>query len=390
MTPWQALVSAVPVRFGPGRLAELGELARQVLGRGDGEPGRVLLVTDPGVVRAGHAERARQALEGEGFEVETFERVSPNPTTGDVEAGTETARFFRPDLLVGLGGGSAMDCAKGINFLLTQGGRMEGYRGKGKARRPMLPSLGVPTTAGTGSEAQSFALISDAATHVKMACGDEKARFRGVILDPDLPRTAPRGVTAAAGMDALSHAVESFVSKAGNPVSRLWACEAFRRLERALPKLLTEDGSPDGCPDAWADALLGAHFAGAAIEQSMLGAAHALANPLTARHGIEHGAAVSLGLPHVVRFNGPAARDLYGELAAAAGLAGADPSEAIAARLEELRGLSGLPGSLAEAGVPAAAPLAELAGEAAEQWTAGFNPRTVTVEDLVRLYERAK
>src|SRR6185437_5330607 len=135
------------------------------------------------------------------------------------------------DSLVAIGGGSSLDCAKGINFVLTNGATMREYRGFGKAARPMLPAIGVPTTAGTGSEAQSFAIISDAETHAKMACGDEKAAFRIVILDPELTVSQPREVTAIAGYDAISHAVEAFVTKTRTPDSQAVALEAWRLLD---------------------------------------------------------------------------------------------------------------------------------------------------------------
>ena len=140
-----------------------------------------------------------------------------NPSTDDIAAGVEVARQFQPDLLVGLGGGSSMDCAKGINFLYTNGGQMKDYWGVGKAQQPMLPMIAVPTTAGTGSEAQSFALISDAQTHVKMACGDKKAACRVAILDPRLTLTQPPRVTALTGIDALAHALETLVTNKWTP-----------------------------------------------------------------------------------------------------------------------------------------------------------------------------
>ena len=161
---------------------------------------------------------------------------------------------------------------------------MEDYWGFGKATDPMLPSIGVPTTAGTGSEAQSYALISRAADHQKMACGDLKARFAAVILDGELVASLPRQVAAVAGIDALSHAVESWVTTRRNPVSKLFARAAFERLEGAFERFLS-DGQ-DG--QSRADMLLGAHWPGMAIEASMLGAAHACANPLTARYGLDH------------------------------------------------------------------------------------------------------
>src|SRR5262249_1030034 len=153
------------VVFGPGSLARLGELARDLGGR------RALLVTDPGLEAAGHPDRALHSLRAAGVETFVFDGVEENPTTRHVRAGLEAARKHKIDLLVAVGGGSSMDCAKGVNFLLTNGGEMADYKGFGKATRPMLPSIGVPTTAGTGSEAQSYALIADEKTHLKMACG---------------------------------------------------------------------------------------------------------------------------------------------------------------------------------------------------------------------------
>ena len=177
------------VVFGEGTLAQLEKLSEEL----DGS--RILFVTDPGIVSAGLADRAIAVLQRASLDFFVFDSVGENPTTAHIAAGVAFAKARgNIDLIVGMGGGSAMDCAKGINFILTNGGQMEDYWGMGRATKPMLPSIGIPTTAGTGSEAQSYALISDAKTHVKMACGDLKARFRSVILDPSLTerRHCPR------------------------------------------------------------------------------------------------------------------------------------------------------------------------------------------------------
>src|SRR5262249_17412696 len=152
-----------------GSLGRLGDLARELGGH------RVLLVTDPGLEAAGHPQRAVSNLESAGLDVTVFDEVKENPSTVCVELGTAVARKAKIDLIVAVGGCSSMDCAKGVNFLLTNGGKMEDYKGFGKATKPMLPSIGVPTTSGTGSEAQSYALITDEQSHLKMACGDKKA-----------------------------------------------------------------------------------------------------------------------------------------------------------------------------------------------------------------------
>src|SRR5262245_55137967 len=270
------------VVYGAGTLTRLGELARELGGT------RVLLVTDPGLENAGHPQRALVSLHQAGLESWVFDAVEENPTTRHVEAGLEMARRHKIDLLVAVGGGSSMDCAKGINFLYTNGGSMSDYKGHGKATRPMLPSIGVPATAGTGSEAQSYDLLADARTHMKMACGDRKAAFRISLLDPELTVSQPATVTAVTGIDALSHAIESYVTTKRNPLSQMFAREAWRHLQPNFEKVLRK---PDDLEPRSA-MQLGAYLAGAAIETSMLGAAHALANPLTAHYGLTHGIAI--------------------------------------------------------------------------------------------------
>ena len=199
--------------FGAGALAQLGQLARELGGT------RVLLVTDPGIAKAGHAEKARASLEAAGLKVAIFDQTEQNPTTRCVAGALEIAQRNNIDFIVGLGGGSSMDTAKGCNFLYTNGGAMKDYWGTGKATKPLLPLIAIPTTAGTGSECQSYALIADEKTHAKMACGDPKAAARVAILDPVLTVSQPKRVTACTGIDALTHAVETAVTKKRNPLS---------------------------------------------------------------------------------------------------------------------------------------------------------------------------
>ena len=382
------------VVFGAGSLDRLGELAASLGGH------RVLLVTDAGIVRAGHAARAVSRLKAAGLEVTVFDAVRENPTTLDVARGLEVARAASVDFFVGLGGGSSIDTAKGVNFLLTQGGEMRDYQGIGKATRPMLPLIAIPTTAGTGSECQSAALIADEATHHKMACLDPKAAARIALLDPELTVSQPRRVTALTGLDALVHAVESAVTTRRTVWSAMFSREAFRLCSGALETVLRSPGDLE----ARGRMLLGAALAGTAIENSMLGAAHSAANPLTAHFGVVHGAAVGLMIPRVIRFNAalPEVQALYADLVAADGggpgsdgidtSAGTSPgaaaAEVLARRFEGWLRTAGLPTTLAEAGVdPAKIPL--LAEEASRQWTATFNPRPITAPDFERLYREA-
>lgn len=361
------------VIFGIGQLEQIGTIARGLGAH------RAMLVTDPGIIAAGHVERALRVLQAKPITAFIFDQVEENPTTRHIEAGVAFAQANAPiDLIIALGGGSAMDCAKGINFILTNSGKMEDYWGFGKATQPMLPSIGVPTTAGTGSEAQSYALISKSNSHEKMACGDLKARFHVAILDPTLLSSASARVAAISGMDAISHAIESYVSTKRNGVSQLFAKEAWRLLSANFERVL--DNAHD--LEAQGNMLLGAHLAGAAIENSMLGAAHACANPLTAQFGITHGVAVGIMLPHVIRFNRDAVSAEYHELQTADG--GSD----LLARLVTLQQRAGLPQTLRACEVPHEA-LSGLANAATTQWTGRFNPRPLSERDFLDLYQRA-
>jgi alcohol dehydrogenase len=373
--------SPTRVVYGPGTLARLGELARE-----HGES-NVLLVTDPDLEAAGHPQRAMASLREAGLQVHVFDGVEPNPTSRHVENGVAFARPLGIDLIVSVGGGSAMDCAKGINFLLTNGGRMSDYKGFGKATKPMLPSIGVPTTAGTGSEAQSFALIADEQSHLKMACGDRKAAFCIAVLDPEVTVSQPTRVTAITGIDAVSHALESYVTSKRNALAQMFAREAWKLLEGNLERVLKNPGDLE----ARGAMQMGAYLAGTAIENSMLGACHSCANPLTAHYGLTHGLAIGILLPHVIRFNAAAVGPLYADLAEQAGMANGDvagAAEAVAQRVVDLMRAAELPLTLSECGV-AGSILPLLADEANQQWTARFNPRPVTATELLGLYEAA-
>jgi alcohol dehydrogenase len=364
--------------FGPGVVGRVGPLAREL------ELRHVLLVCDEGIVRAGYADRVQALLEGAGLRVTRFSAFSENPDGAQVAAGAALAKEAGVDGIVALGGGSSLDCAKGANFLRTDGGEISDFRGYGRVRGAMLPMIGIPTTAGTGSDAQSYAVLSDARTHVKMACGDPGAAFRIALLDPALTVSQPASVTAASGYDALSHAIEAFVTTARTPLSQTFAREAWRLVRGQLAHVLQQ---PDDL-DARGAMLLGSHLAGLAIEHSMLGAGHACANPLTAQFDVTHGVAVSLMLPHVVRWNAAVVGPLYAELLDGAGSADPRAGERLAAELEQVAATCGFPLSLRQAGIPEEA-LPGLAAAAAAQWTGGFNPRPLDAEAALALYRAA-
>jgi len=363
--------------YGEGVSARIGELASTLTS------GRVLVVADPGIVRAGHFDSAADSLRQAGLEVGSFHDFSENPTSAMVEAGVQYAAEFQPDLMIGLGGGSSMDCCKGINFVYSCGGSIHDYHGVGKATAPLLPMIAVPTTAGTGSESQSFALISDAHTHVKMACGDPRAAFRIALLDPALTVTQPTSVTALTGIDAISHAIETFVSRRRNVMSCTYSRRAFGLLAGSFETVLE---SPEDT-EARGRMQLGACLAGMAIETSMLGAAHATANPLTARHKVVHGQAVGLMLPAVIRFNGTVHADWYAELVREVEptIASEEAPRRLAEWVEQWMEAAGLATSLDELSIPTS-DIGQFVDDALQQWTGTFNPIELDEDSTRALY----
>jgi alcohol dehydrogenase len=361
--------------FGAGSLRELPASVREL------GASAVLLVSDSGIARAGHLATAKKLLEADGISVEIFDGSKENPTEADAAECREFARGRTFGCIVALGGGSSLDTAKACNFLLTNGGAMRDYHGYGKATQPMLPFIAIPTTSGTGSECQSYALVSRDDTHEKMACGDPKARARIAILDPELTATQPRSVAILTGLDALAHALESAVCTRRNPISSLYSEAAFKHISGAIGHVIT--GSPSVAERGRMQ--LGAALAGLAIENSMLGAAHASANSLTARHGVIHGQAVALMLPHVMHYNAedPAAGAIYaryGDMLKQSNVSTLPLTEWVA----DLVAQSSFPGING-----GATDLPGLARDATRQWTGQFNPRALQLDDYIALYRRA-
>ena len=370
------------VIFGDGAVDRLGSLAAELSAR------RAFLVTDPAVAAAGHTQRAADVLRAAGLAVRIFDEVSANPSSVEVAACRAALGDWNAGVIVGVGGGSSIDVAKGCNFVRAGGGRMEDYWGEGKAKGTLLPLIAVPTTAGTGTEVQSFALIEEEGTHQKMACGDAQATPAIALLDPTLTVSQPEFVTACTGMDTIGHAVETAVTKKRNAVSNLFSTAAFKLAHANLPKVLEKPGDllARGCM------LKASAFAGIAIENSMLGAAHSMANPLGAHYDIAHGQAVGLTLPHVVQFNAEDAEaaECYAELVRCAGLCSMDTpvEEAVVFLVERLRSLietTGIGPNLGALRVPPTN-AGELAEEAAKQWTAQFNPRAIDADGFRDLF----
>jgi alcohol dehydrogenase len=346
------------ILFGAGEFARLGEVAREH------NATRCLLLADQAMVVAGHAREAIRSLKARRMEVFAFHDFEPNPTVAMVDAAREYAAPLHVDLLVGLGGGRALDFTKAVNVVLNNGGSIRDYRGYGNVPKPLLPMIAVPTTAGTGSEAQSNTTIVDPDAPAPLNCGDPKIFFRAAIMDANLTLSQPPAVAAASGYDAVSHAIETLVSTRRTPISECFSREAWRLLDANFERVLRV---PEDV-DARAAVLLGSHFAGLAIEYAALGPAHACAQPLVRNYHLQHGAAIALVLSHTLEWLGERAD--------------------LAPRLRYLAAAAELPGSLREAGVAESA-LPRLAEEASAQWTGRFSSRCFDARAAFEIYQAA-
>lgn len=338
---------------GPGSIDRLGRLSRELAGS------RALVVSDPGIVEAGHTAGAIESLTEAGVATAVFDAFGENPTADDVEAGAALAREFRPDLLVGLGGGSSMDCAKGINFLLSCGGQMRDYKGRGTATGPMLPAIAVPTTAGTGSEVTVAAVISDPERQTKLVIVDPRMVPKMAALDPSLMTGLPPHITAATGIDALTHAIESFVGNWATPYTEGMSLSAVGLIFENL-RTACHDGKN---LEAREKMLLASTYAGIAFTRANVGYVHAIAHQFGGRYHTPHGLANAIVLPHVLKFSAPDIIDRLAQLAVRAKVGSeGEPEDELAekfiAAVEQLNRDVGIPlylDALQEADIPALA-----------------------------------
>lgn len=340
------------------------------------------VVVDPDVRRVGMADSAFRSLEEHGFRTVEFTGVQPNPIDTDIERGAEVFRADQSDVVIGIGGGSAMDTAKGIALLATNGGRIREYEGTDKVPRDIRPLICIPTTAGTGSEASAQIAVTNSETHEKMSVRSIRNYARVAVLDPTLLHTLPAGVAVASGMDALVHAVESSVSRRSNALTQLFALEAIRRISRSLEIFVQDRANAF----AAADMLFASCLAGIAIGNAGTGAAHAVARALGGHYNVAHGVACGVLLAPVMRFNLSSVQGEYAAVAEALGvvtpgMSERERAEAAAQRVAEIRTRIGLPERLTIRPTPSqTTAMAEWASR-----NAGPNPSPTSADDVRRL-----
>lgn len=284
------------IEFGNGIAANLPDYVRSLGGS------RALLVGDPGVERAGLVGRLSTILTNAGIATATFTDVESDPATRSVDDGTVVGKEHKANVVVGVGGGSALDTAKAIGLMMTNAGNIRDYVGIGKVPLAGVPVIAVPTTAGTGSELTIWSVLSDKVNKVKISVGSELNCARIAVLDPELTLSLPANMTAATGMDALTHALESYVNTATQPISEAMSEQAMTLIARSLRKAVA-DGSN---VEARGDMLLASTIAAMAFNNTRLGLVHAFAMPLGAKFGIPHGLVNAIMLPEVMRFNASA------------------------------------------------------------------------------------
>jgi len=355
------------------------EVGRLVAGLG---VRRALLVVDPNVRAAGADRAVLDACAGSGVAVAVYDGVTSEPVLEYVAAALELLRTERCDGVVALGGGSVIDTAKAAAALATNGGRLPDYEGVDRFHTPALPLVAVPTTAGTGSEATRVAVVTDRQRNVKMMLMADALLPRVAVDDAGLTRSVPPGPTAAAGLDALTHAVEAYVSRRAQPLTDTLALQAIRTIGACLPRAWR-----DGTDAAAREGMMTAQLqAGLAFSNSSVALVHGMARPLGAYFGVPHGLANAILLPAVLRFTLPGAPQRFGHIAAALG-AGEDGEAAVDA-VERLSAELRVP-TLAGYGVDAAAferVTGRMAEDALASGSPANNPRPATAGEIAALY----
>ncbi|AVL71986.1 Alcohol dehydrogenase 2 [Oligella urethralis] len=346
---------------------------------------KALIVTDKPLSDLGFAAQVADRLKAKGVESDIFDEVQPNPTVKNVNDGLAKLKAAGADCVVSLGGGSPHDCAKGIALVASNGGKIEDYEGLDKSAKPQLPLISINTTAGTASEMTRFTIITDESRHVKMAIVDKHVTPILSVNDPKLMENMPASLTAATGMDALTHAVEAYVSTAANPLTDACAVKAIELIASYLPTAVKEPKNAEAREQmAYAQFL-----AGMAFNNASLGYVHAMAHQLGGFYDLPHGVCNALLLPHVEEFNMRAAKARLDEVGA---ILSANNQEleglGVIDAIKKLAGIVGIPKSLRELGVKEE-DFKVLAENAMKDVCGLTNPVQPTLDEVIAIFKAA-
>lgn len=346
---------------------------------------KALIVTDKPLSNLGFAADVGKRLAAKNIDSAVFDEVKPNPTVDNVNAGLAKLKEFGADCVISLGGGSPHDCAKGIALVASNGGKIEDYEGLDKSAKPQLPLIAINTTAGTASEMTRFTIITDETRHVKMAIVDKHVTPQLSVNDPKLMENMPASLTAATGMDALTHAVEAYVSTAANPITDTCAVKAVELIARYLPTAVKEPKNAEAREQmAYAQFL-----AGMAFNNASLGYVHAMAHQLGGFYDLPHGVCNALLLPHVEAFNQRAAQKRLDEIGAILSANNADlQGLGVIDAIKKLAGIVGIPKSLRELDVKEE-DFKVLAENAMKDVCGLTNPVQPTLDEVIGIFAAA-
>lgn len=369
--------------FGPGARKELpGVVARFGYQK-------ALVVTDNGLMKFGVAKMVLDVLDEAGIAYEIFDDVKPNPTVTNVKDGIKVCKNSCADFIVAIGGGSAMDTAKGIGIVCNnpEFSDIVSLEGVADTKKKSLPIIALPTTAGTAAETTINYVIIDEQNQKKMVCVDPNDIPAVAIVDAELMYSLPKGLTASTGMDAMTHAIEGYITKAAWEMSDMFEIKAIEMIHKYLPIAVNDPTNPEGRNGM----AVAQYIAGMAFSNVGLGVDHGMAHPMSALHDIPHGVACAILLPTVMRFNAPAAKEKYAEIAKACGVYkdGMTVDEAVEAACNEIANLSrivGIPEHLSELGIHEE-DIPALAEQAINDVCTPGNPREVTKEDIINIYK---
>lgn len=348
-----------------------------------------LIVTDKPLVEIGLVAQVTDKLASNDIASVVFDGVQPNPTTGNVVAGLELLKENNCDFVISLGGGSPHDCAKGIALVATNGGSIKDYEGLDVSTKPQLPLVAINTTAGTASEMTRFCIITDEERHIKMAIVDKNTTPLLSVNDPELMLLKPAGLTAATGMDALTHAIEAYVSIAANPITDACAIKAIELIKGNLVEAV-ENGQSIEARDQMAYAQF---LAGMAFNNASLGYVHAMAHQLGGFYDLPHGVCNALLLPHVQAYNAQVVPERLKDVAKAMGVevSAMSDAEGASAALEAIKALSvavKIPENLTKLGVKAE-DIPTLADNALKDACGFTNPKQATHEEICQIFTNA-
>jgi len=367
--------------FGRGLLNQIGACARRLGGH------KVFLVSDQGLLAAGWVDRAIRHIMDAGLEVILYDNVTPNPKDVEIEAGATEYIRQGADVIIGLGGGSAMDAAKGVAILVSNGGRIRDYVGPDKIIRPLPPLVLCPTTCGTGSDVSQFAIVNDTENRCKLTIMSRCVAPDISLTDPDLLETLPEEYVCTTATDALSHALEAYFSVASTSLTDVHAIKALRLVSNSLVNAVRERR-----PEDLENLSRASLHAGMAFSNSLLGIVHALAHPIGGLYDANHGSINAILLPEVLRYDIPVVTDKLPELAWGLGQGGGgsigDASEIVQERLAAMLDAAGAPRSLRSIGVKRE-DLPELARRALKDVCIVTSPRQADEKDLLAILERA-